>query len=205
MIEIDAGIISNMESYRGTLAYVAVMVRGEGCWPTAHLAAAVGCQTAVMREGLEELSRLHPEAVRRKGTEWVVGSGRPSTEGVQILESEAARRKDFLDDVKKYWDHKNPRVPFSMGAADGKAVAEFLKKNREWTRETWRVALRNLAKSEVNHARPVYAWVRSLVEYTVTPLDRYGKPMLNGGGKNGEAATIAQRNREAVERAVANA
>lgn len=204
MIELDAGIISKLESYRGTLAYVAVMVRGEGSWPTAHLAAAVNCQTAVMREGLEELSRLHPEAVRRKANTWVVGGGVASDESVQILESEKARRQDLLDDLKLFCEWATG-MPFMMQPADAKAVSEFLKVNKAWTRDMWKTAMRHRAKSEgANLSQPIYLWLRRLTEYLISPLDRYGKAAPNGGGKIGQAINVEQSNREARAAAVAN-
>jgi hypothetical protein len=204
LIELDAGIISKLESYRGTLAYVAVLVRGEGSWPTAHLAAAVNCQTAAMREGLEELSRLHPEAVRRKANTWVVGGGKASDESVQILESEVERRREFLDDLKSYWDFKNPNVPFHMSAADGKHVVAFLKTHKDWDRLMWRAALNNRVKSEVNHSQPLHLFVSRLAQYVASPLDRFNKPMLYGGGASGKAVGIEQANREARAAAVAS-
>lgn len=204
MIELDAGIISKLESYRGTLAYVAVLVRGEGTWPTAHLAAAVNCQTAVMREGLEELSRLHPEAVRRKANSWVVGQGNASDESVQILESESERRRDLLDDLSAYWKFKNPNIPFHMSAADGKHVAEFLKTHKDWNRDMWRRALNNRVKSEVNHAQPLHLFVSKLAEYSASPLDRFNKPMMDGGGASGKAIGVERANREARAAAVAS-
>lgn len=204
MIELDAGIISKLESYRGTLAYVAVLVRGEGTWPTAHLAAAVNCQTAVMREGLEELNRLHPEAVRRKANSWVVGQGKASDESVQILESDKIRRQALLDMLKKYWDARNPSLPFSMNGADGKAVAKFLKDHPEWGAEIWLQALRNRFKSDVIHTQPIYRWIERLGDFIETPLDRFNKPMLHGGGANGKALGVEQSNREARAAAVAS-
>ena len=121
------------------------------------------------------------------------------------MESEAARRTDLIDLLKKYWDSRNQDVPFPFTAADGKAVAKFLKDHPEWGREIWLQALRNRYRSEVVHTQHIHTWIHRLGDFIHTPISQFGKPMLNGGGKNGEAATTAQRNREAVERAVANA
>ena len=158
-----------------------------------------------MREGLEELSRLFPEVVRKSSsTKWVVGSGK--AEPLQILDSAAGRRKDFLDDLKAIWEWGN-KVPFTMNAADGAAVARWLKQNKEWTREQWRQALRNRFLSEgIVKSQPVYLWLARLVEYVEAPLDRYGRVMPNGvGGKVGQAVGVEQSNREAREAAVAAA
>jgi len=205
MIELDPGVISKLESYRGTLAYLAVRVRGECEATTPYFAEVVNCQTAVMREGLEELSRLFPEVVKKaSSTKWVVGNGK--AEGVQILESSAGRRKDFTDDLKKYWDWGNPALKFSMNGKDGKQIAMFLKEHSDWTQETWRQALRNRCLSEVNHAQPIWCWVSRLAEYSATPIDRFGKPMPNGvGGRVGQALGVEQGNRAAREAAVAAA
>ena len=205
MIDLDPGVISKLESYRGTLAYLAVRVRGECEGTTPFFAEVVNCQTAVMREGLEELSRLFPEVVKKSSsTKWVVGSGK--AEPLQILDSAAGRRKDFLDDLKAIWEWGN-KVPFTMNAADGAAVARWLKQNKEWNREQWRQALRNRFLSEgIVKSQPVYLWLARLVEYVEAPLDRYGKVMLNRvGGKVGQAIGVEQSNREAREAAVAAA
>ena len=205
MIELDPGVISKLESYRGTLAYLAVRVRGECEGTTPFFAEVVNCQTAVMREGLEELSRLFPEVVQKaSSTKWVVGSGK--AEGGQILDSSAGRRKDFTDDLKKYWDWGNPALKFSMNGKDGKQIALFLKEHGDWTQETWRQALRNRCLSEVNHAQPIWRWVGRLAEYSATPIDRFGKPMPGGiGGKHGAAIGTEISNRQARDIAVAEA
>ena len=207
MVNLDAGILANLETYRGTLAYLAVSVRGECEGTTAYFGEVVNCQTAVMREGLEELSRLFPDVVKKgKKAKWVVGSGKAAEEGVQILDSIAGWRHDFIDDLKKYWDWGNPGRKFTMNGKDGKQIAMFLKEHKDWTQETWRKALRNRCMSEVNHAQPLWVWVGRLAEYSATPIDRFGKPMPNGvGGKHGEAITREQGNRSAREQAVADA
>jgi len=206
MIDLDPGVISKLESYRGTLAYLAVRVRGECEGTTPFFAEVVNCQTAVMREGLEELSRLFPEVVKKaSSTKWVVGSGKAAEEGVQILDSAAGRRKDFLDDLKAIWEWGN-KVPFTMNAADGAAVARWLKQNKEWSREQWRQALRNRFLSEgIVKSQPVYLWLARLVEYVEAPLDRYGKVMLHGGGKLEQSVNTEIGNRAAREAAVAAA
>ena len=204
LIELDGGILAKLESVRGTLAYLAIIVRGEGTWPTAHLAAAVHCQTAAMREGLEELSRLHPEAVRGRSGKWTVGSGVATFEALQILESDKARRQDLLDDLKKFSEWATG-TPFIMQPADAKAVSEFLKVQKTWDRATWQTAMRHRAKSEgVNLSQPIYLWLRRLPEYLISPLDRYGKAAPNGGGKIGQAISVEQSNREARAAAVAS-
>jgi hypothetical protein len=181
-------------------------MRGEVEGTTPFFAEVVNCQTAVMREGLEELSRLFPEVVRKvSSTKWVVGSGK--AEGVQILDSAAGRRKDFLDDCKAIWEWANKGLPFTMNAADGAAVARWLKQNKEWSREQWRQALRNRFLSEgIVKSQPIYLWLARLVEYVEAPLDRYGKVMPNGvGGRVGEAITREQSNSAARQAAVAAA
>ena len=108
----------------------------------------------------------------------------------------------MIDDLKKYWNHKNPTLPFTFSAADGKAVADWLKINREWTQEMWRKALNNRGKSDKIHSQRIYLWIGRLNEYYDSPLDGYGHPMLNGGGASGKAADIEQRNRAARESVV---
>lgn len=207
MIELDPGVISKLESYRGTLAYLSVRVRGECEGTTPFFAEVVNCQTAVMREGLEELSRLFPEVVRRSSsTKWVVGSGKAAEDGVQILESSAGRRKDFLDDLKGAYEWANEGLSFTMNAADGAAIARWLKQNQALTRSDWRRCLYFRFQSEgIITTSPVHLWIGRLIEYLPGPQDRYGKLMLNGGGKVGEAITREQSNNAARQQAVAAA
>ena len=202
-MEIDKEVVGSL-TYRGVLAYVAIGVLGDGKWTTAELAQAVSCNSSLMLEGMHELVEA-AMIEKQKGTKWtIVGYG--TTAAVQILDSEKVRRQDFLDDLKKYWDWGNPGVPFTMNASDGKAVQDFLKQHRDWDRPMWRLALKHRCMSEeVNHAQPLFSWVRRLVEYSAGPLNKFGRPMMNGGGRHGEVITTRQRNREAVERAVANA
>ncbi len=207
MIELDGGIIAKCETHKAVLAYIAVLMGGPGTWTTAQLAGIVACQTEAMREGLQELSLRYPAALGRKSPkspEWIIGDGIKVTEEVQILESGSERRLALIDDLKRYWDFRNPGLPFAFGAPEGKAVAGWLKKNPEWTQEMWLKALRNRAKSEVVHSQRIYLWLSRLNDFYDSPLDRYGKPMLNGGGKVGEAITTEQRNREARAAAVAS-
>jgi hypothetical protein len=140
--------------------------------------------------------------VCKDGKKWVL-VGKVAT-GVVLQNMESDRRKAFIDDLKKYWDWANPTVSFIMNGADEQAVNKFLREHKDWTQEKWRNALKNRCLSEVNHAQSLFAWVSRLAEYSATPLDRYGRPMMNGGGKHGEAASIRDRNREAVATAVAN-
>ena len=191
-------------TYRGVLALVAAAVLGDGQWTTSQLAQTVSCNSSLMLEGLGELHTKNPEFVSKAGKgKWMVGTGKCEDDRVQILDCEAAKRTELLDDLKKYWDWGNPGVPFSMNAADGRAVGKFLKDHKDWDQTLWRTALRNRCMSEVNHAQPLFAWVGRLGEYSATPLDRYGKPMLNGGGKHGQAVGTELSNRQAREIAVA--
>ena len=90
-------------------------------------------------------------------------------------------------------------------ALDG-LLARWLKQNKEWSREQWRMALRNRFLSEgIVKSQPIYLWLARLVEYVEAPLDRYGKVMVNGGGKVGEAITREQSNNAARQQAVAAA
>ena len=49
-----------------------------------------------------------------------VGRGVASDERVQILESDAARRQDFLDDLKSSFEWANKGASFTMNVTDGK-------------------------------------------------------------------------------------
>ncbi len=195
-------------TYRGVLAYVAAQALGDGSWTTAQLAQAVSCNTSLMLEGMQELHGVAPEIVGKQiKTKWPVGTGMASDERVQILDSAAARKKDFLDDLKKAFEWANEDLPFSMNAADGKAVGKWLKENPNWNRADWRKALNHRYKSEgIVKTQKLYLWLPRLVEYREAPLDRFGKVMPFGvGGSVGKAIGVEQGNREAREAAVAAA
>jgi hypothetical protein len=204
-ISIDTELVEKLSS-KAVLAYVAVSMSDGTEVSTAVLAARVGCQTAAMLEGLKELSVAAPERVAKSGTKWrcgvvKVGEG----EVVQSLSPEMERRIAFIDDLKKYYEFKNPGSLFTMIALDGVAVSKFLRLHKDWTQEMWRNALRNRGKSEVNHAQGLYAWIGKLAEYSASPLDRYGKPMVNGGsGGNGKAAIREHINRQGDEAYIAS-
>jgi hypothetical protein len=205
-ITLKTEVIKNL-SYRGILAYVAVGLLGDGEFTTAVLASEVGCNSSLMLEGIQELCIQAPLFITRASKmKWSVGTGVPAAETLQILESDAGRRAELLDDLKKYWDWANPNVKFTMNAADGRTVVNFLKKHKDWDGRVWRHALRNRCRSEINHSQKIYNWLPRLEEYLASPLDRYGKPMQHGvGGKLGQALTTEDGNRAAREAALAAA
>jgi hypothetical protein len=195
-------------TYRGILAYVATQALGDGEWTTAQLAQAVSANASLMLEGMQELHLAAPTLVGKQlKTKWPVGSGVASTERVQILDSAAGRRQEFLDDIKAIFEWANKGLLFTMMAADGAAVGRWLKQHKDWTREQWRTALRNRFLSEgIVKSQSLCMWLSRLHEYLEAPLDRYGKVMPNGvGGKIGNAIAVEQGNRSAREAAVAAA
>ena len=204
-ISIDTAIIEKLSS-KGVLAYLAVVMADGTEASTASLAGLVRCQTAVMLEGLKDLSVAAPELVAKAKTKWRCGVVK-SGDGVVLgcLDLQAERRKEFLDDVKAIWEWGNKGMTFTMDALDGRAVGKFLNQYREWDRQMWQKALRNRFLSEgIVRSAPLHRWLGLLVEYAEKPLDRFGKQMENGGGKRGETITIREQNREAVARAVAH-
>lgn len=204
MIQLNEKLIEKL-TYKGVLAYVAVSYAGSGVFTTAILASAVQSTTSLMRDGLGELAIHYPTMVQwlKQDKRWKIAEGSPGS--MQVLEEESVRRGNLIDDLKKYWDHLNPELPFSFSGADGNAVRHFLKRNREWTREVWQKALNNRVKSVINKSEPIYRWLARLEEYSSTPLDQYMKPMTNGGGKLGKAIDLEHGNRAAREAAVASA
>jgi hypothetical protein len=208
-------IILNIETigiltYRGVLAYVAAKALGDGQWSTAQLAQAVSCNSSLMLEGLHELHEADGQLVgKQTKSKWPVGTRVASDEQVQILDSSAGRRVDFLDDIKAIfeWANKDVDLKFTMAAADGQAVQRWLKQHKDWTREMWRTALRNRFLSEgVVKSQYIYLWLSRLNEYLAHPKDRFGKEMPNGiGGKYGEALAREQSNDAARRAAVAAA
>jgi hypothetical protein len=194
MICLRKEILDKLSS-RGVLAYVAVSMAGDVEATTAALAGLVRCQTGVMLEGLKEFAIEAPEAIRQEARgKWVCGNGQ--SVGLQNLDSE--RYKAFVDDLKKFWDFLNPSVPFSIGAREGAAIKRFLSDHREWTRDMWRTALNNRARSPVNRSQPIFAWIGRLEEYAASPLNEFGRPQ-EGTGKHGQAVSVEHANRAAKQ------
>ncbi len=91
------------------------------------------------------------------------------------------RHSPFRESLEKYWAKKNPSgPPMPWGPAEAKQMAMMLSANPAMTLEEFRELLRNRAKSDVAHGDPVRAWIGSITKFT-QPLDRYGKPVQNGG------------------------
>jgi hypothetical protein len=204
-IIIDSELLEGL-TYRGVLALVAVTALGDGLWTTAQLAQAVSCNSSLMLEGMGELHTAAPGLVAKQvKMKWPVGTGVANEFQLQILDSAASRRTDFLDDVKAIFEWGNKGLQFTMNAADGLAVQRWLKERKDWTREMWRVALRNRFLSEgIVKSQPIHLWLGRLVEYLEAPLDRFGKLMPNGvGGKHGAAIGTENSNRQAREIAIA--
>lgn len=200
--------VVEMVTYRGVLAYVAVRTLGDGRWTTAQLAKVVSCNTSLMLEGMQELHGVAPEYVHKQDKmKWPLGSGVADGEKVQILESDSARRKDFLDDLKNSFEWANNGMPFTMNAADGRAVQAWLKENKHITRPEWKKAIYYRYMSEgIIKTQRLYLWLGRLNEYLDAPKDRFGKSMPNGiGGKHGEAIGREQGNYAARQSAVAAA
>lgn len=196
MIQISETIVENL-SAKGVLAYVAVNVAGCGVYSTAALASAVHCSTAAMREGMQNLEDNHPEVVKwvKKEKKWFVGG---MTNPVGAIQEQSERRQQFIEDLKKYWDHLNPNLAFSFGQITGTQVGLFLRRNPRWERKDWRQALNNRTRSEgLVRTMPIASVVKSLEMYAAGPLDRYGKALEFGGAAHGKALGIEAANRAA--------
>jgi hypothetical protein len=186
-------------SSRGILAYVAVAAAGDAECSTATLAGLVRCQTAVMREGLQELAAEAPEAVRKsEKAGWICGTKKGES---PILDS-SMRYKSFIADLKTYWDFLNPTIPFSIGSADGAAIRQFLRNHREWGEVEWRTALQNRGRSvrffgNGSRTEDFYRWIMRLADYLGGPLNQFNKP-VEGMGNAGKAIAIEQHNEAAA-------
>jgi len=114
----------------------------------------------------------------------------------QEKEARDLRWNPIREDLKLYWDTKNPGVemPFN-GKIDGKAVKEFLRDFPLLTQEQWRQYLQHRARSEVIHSEPIRYWIRRLMSYYESPLDRYGRK-FDVGGKHDQAESLNRNNRE---------
>lgn len=204
-IALDSETIEKL-SARGLAAYVAVSIAWNTEATTAYLAGLVKAPTASMLEGLKELSMTAPEVVAKAPrNKWRCGTVE-SGAGV-VLQNSDTRRTDFIDDLKKYWDHLNPEIPFSMNGKEGVAISRFLADHKSWSQGEWRVALKSRATSVVKHGaasrtEAIWVWVGKLDSYLAGPLNRFGRPV---DGETDKTTDTRQRNREAVERAVAHA
>lgn len=212
-ITIDTSVIENL-SANGVLAYIAVKMAEGTEATTAALAGLVRAKPGNMVDGIKELAVVLPELVTKArnpktgklNNHWVCGVIKAG-DGVVLQNLESDRFRVFVDDLKKYWDFLNPGLPFEMGAKDGAQIRQFLLDHRQWTQEDWRLALQNRKESvRLGYAirsAPLWSWVKFLDNYVAGALDRFNKP-VEGGGKHGEAASIRDRNRQAVATAVAH-
>lgn len=195
-------------SHRGIMAYVAVSLAWNVEASTAVLASLVRVQTAMMREGLQELAVASVPAIVRPAKKgyWACGdgTGEPGALAAITWNDSSTRYAVFVDDLKKFWDHTNPEIPFSMGAKDGQAIRRFLTDHRDWEQHHWRQALNNRSKSVVNRSAPFFTWIAKLSEHAAGPLNEYNKPQ-EGTGKHGAAIGVEQSNRTAREQVLAAA
>jgi len=209
-IILDTAIIEQLSS-NGVLAYLAVKIADGTQATTAALASLVRCKTGNMLDGIKELAVAAPELVAKvpKSTKWCCGVVKAG-DGVVLQNLESERYRVFVDDLcKKYWAFLNPDLPFEMSGKDGVKIRRFLSDHRQWIQADWLTALRHRALSIVKYghasrSEPLWVWVGRLDDYAGGPKDRFNKPVENGGGKHGEAASIRDRNREAVAAAVAH-
>lgn len=187
-------------SYRGITAYLAVELAGDIEATTADLARRVKCQPTIMLEGLKELASVFPKIVSSAGKgRWQCGDV-PFGLAVQISDpGESNRYKDFVDDLKLYWDHVNQKkLPFAFSAKDGAACRRFLTDYYTWERVHWRTALQARSKSVVSKSAPFFTWVPKLAEYGSGALNEFNKPQ-EGTGKHGQAVGVEAGNRAARE------
>lgn len=195
MVCLNPEILANLSS-KGILAYVAVVMAGNAVATTAAMSSLVKCQSGVMLEGLKELAAVAPDIVRRDDKKWICGEGC----AVQLLES--PRFHDFVEDLKKYWDHLNPGTAFNFTGGDGIAVRRFLNDHTAWDRQEWQKALNYRAHSvkafgNASRTQGFVAWVRKLGDYAGGPLNEYGRP-VEGSGNVGKAIAVEHSARAAA-------
>lgn len=201
-ITLDSSLIVKL-TWRGVIALVAVKLADGSEVTTAALAALVKCQTAVMLEGLKEVAVEAPELVGKVKNKWRCGVVKAG-DGVVLQNLESERYRAFVDDLKKYWDHLNPELPFSMGGKDGLQIRGVLADHKEWTQDDWRRALTNRKVSVVkfgvgSRSEPLWCWVGYLGSYVAGPIDKF-RNQVNG---NGKAAEVSERNRQGNQEYVA--
>jgi hypothetical protein len=199
-LNVENAIIEKL-TWKGILAYIAVSLAGSTEATTAALAGLVRAQTAVMLEGLKELTDVAPETVYlAKRGKWKCG-GESIEAIVQNLDSNKYRV--FVDDLSKYWKFLNPDIPFPMGGPDGTAIRQFLRDHQNWTPEQWRKCLHNRALSVArfgngSRTESFVSWVRRLGDYAAGPMNAYNKP-VEGSGKLGQTIATEAANRSARE------
>lgn len=108
----------------------------------------------------------------------------PSSPAASLAETKVDPRwEPIRQDLKTYWDFKNPGVPMPWdGPVDGKALKLFLKSNPLVDRDMWKLCLNNRAKSDIAHADNVHRWIRQLLRFCEGPRDRFDKLIAAGGG-----------------------
>jgi hypothetical protein len=200
---VDVDVILKQEiidklSHNGIMAYVAVSMAGNVEATTAVLAASVRVTSAVMLDGLKELAVEVPMLVgQAKKGRWHCGDYVDGN-SIATLGPTPARYATFVDDLKKYWEHVNPDIPFSMDGKDGAAIRRWLAGHANWEQRDWRRALNNRSKSVVSRSAPFFTWIPKLSEHAAGPLNEYGRPQ-EGTGKKGAAINVEEANRSARE------
>ena len=200
-VTIDTSIVEGLSS-SGVLAYVAAKIADGTEATTAALAGLVRCRTGVMLEGIKELAVAAPELVAKAPkNKWRCGVVKAG-DGVVLQNLDSERFRLFVDDLKKYWDHLNPTLPFEMDGRAGVQIRGFLAGHRQWTQDDWRSALKHRATSVVKYSNagrsaPLWMWIGQLDNYASGPLDRWNKPVEGLG--NGKAAIREQSNRQGNE------
>jgi hypothetical protein len=204
-MEIESALIEQL-SWRGILACVAVKLAGTSEATTASLAGLVKCQTAIMLDGLKELSVVAPDLVAKGDkAKWRCGVVKAG-DGVVLQNLDSDKYRAFVDDLKKYWDFMqvsmppNCQLPFRMDGRDGIQIRQFLAKHSGWTQEMWRGALNNRSISVLklgvgSRVEPLWKWIAKLDMYLAGAIDKYG----NQVNPNGKAAEVRERNNSARE------
>jgi hypothetical protein len=97
-----------------------------------------------------------------------------------------SRRRDFIEDLKAYWDHKNPQVKFTLNGAAARNLDLWLRQHPEMDRARFRRCLQSRAASPgLNHAAAIHTWISRVHEYLAGPLDRYWQPATHRTGNHG--------------------
>jgi hypothetical protein len=101
------------------------------------------------------------------------------------------RFKEFVEDLDRYWKHKNPPdVKFVMTKKCGKNLKQLLadRPNVVLDRAIFQRCLNNRARSpDVVHSQEVHRWILNVFDYVNGPLDRFGKPLGGGHGQHSKA------------------
>jgi len=151
----------------------------------------------------EKPKTINKEETTAKTTAEISSPPAAQTGGVsQNADAVDPRWNEIREDLKAYWEFKNPAVPMPWsGAIDGLALKRFLKANPNLDRPMWQLCLNHRARSDVPHAEEIHRWIRTLLRFVEGPRDRFDQLKPKGRSrKHDEQSELHSANRSVGDR-----